>query len=87
MSRDNAQLNLAFTSLQQVFQSSNNMDSPPDQLSFYGKVAFIVGGLAIMTLVSYIIEYALKRLEEQREYDEIVADRCNLHYVDEQQSC
>ena len=87
MSRETSQLNLDISALQQILELLCIMDSPPDQLSFYGKVAFIVGGLAIMTLVSYIIEYALKRIEDQREYDEIVADSCNLHYIDAQQSC
>lgn len=63
------------------------MDSAPDQLSFYGKVVFIAGGMAVMTLVSYMIEYALKRSEEQREYDEIAADRCDLQYYGSEQSC
>ena len=49
------------------------MDSSPDQLSFRGKVVFIIGGLGLLILASNIIEYVLRRSELQSEFEEIEA--------------
>jgi hypothetical protein len=45
--------------------------APADnQLSFEGKVSFILGGIALMVAASSILEYMLKRSEGVDDYDQ-----------------
>ena len=47
------------------------MEPTQDPLSFYGKVAFIMGGIAILVLASNFIDYVLLRSEAVSEYEEV----------------
>lgn len=47
-----------------------DMAPSDDQLSFEGKVSFILGGIALMIAASSILEYMLKRSEQIEEYDQ-----------------
>lgn len=47
------------------------MEPMQDQLSFSGKVAFILGGIAFLILASNLIDYVLMRSEAMRAYEEI----------------
>lgn len=54
--------------------------APADnQLSFEGKVSFILGGIALMVAASSILEYMLKRSEGIDDYDQY-ADIEELDY-------
>lgn len=46
------------------------MAEAENQLSFEGKVSFILGGIALMIAASSILEYMLKRSEGIDDYDQ-----------------